>query len=512
MKRLKEKTLSRTSYQGKIPLSFICCCCAILFYVTLSIILSSSFLLLHQEQQELSIMTSILPLVDGRGINDLMITSSTASLIASQEGFIEEPRKSLDQKTGIVTSSSTTTTATSSSTTTNNDDSKRACHVIIVNAPDFHYEVIESTVLRYPLPFHKFNCTTSKPIIFDFLLYDNWLGKDGDISAGVIKPKYLNESEFWSWNTYFESYLQHNIFDRIDGTKALMNRVLKYSDMDNKTADEVDARIDVSCEFNQVSMHEVIKDDRLFCVLHSKCDQCTKLHFERSCFISPMWPKEQCTFMALDLPKFEKSELMSTTTSGHHQIIPMEPRHKIDTGSDIEEGNPMYQPDSSISTMRICIFGRNRNHTILSNLFAQVPYQKYNATFHIGGRDIRELSQVYERSGIDMSKIHIFFEKRYREYYRNVAQCNIYLPATDPKDRPAHFPSGMKRLTGSIPQVIAYKLPSVMHVELEKIYHEYLVVAPVEVYNDTFESKVKALTRMMERVGSGGFFLEATKS
>lgn len=427
-----------------------------------------------------------------------MITTSPLSLIASQVGFIEEPsRNSLDQKNTI-----TSTTAP--------DSDKRACHVVIINAPDFHYEVIESTVLRYPLPFHKFNCTTSKPIIFDFLLYNNWFGKDGDITAGVIKPKYLNESEFWSWNTYFESYLQHNIFDRIDGTKALIHRVLKYSDVDKNKTDEVDARIDVSCEFNQVSMHEVIKDDRLFCVLHSKCDQCTKLHFERSCFISPMWPKEQCTFMVLDLPKFEKSELMSTTTSSsHHQIIPMK-RHKID--SDIEEGNQMYQPDSSNSTMRICVFGRNRNHTILSNLFAQVPYQKYNAKFHIGGRDIRELSQVYERSGIDNSKIHIFFEKRYREYYRNVAQCNIYLPATDPKERPAHFPSGMKRLTGSIPQVIAYKLPSVMHVELEKIYHECLAGAPVEVYDDTFESKVKALTRMMERVGSNSFFLAATKS
>lgn len=438
--------------------------------------------------------TSILVPPDSNLLTRTTTNAATHLPFISQEGSNEKLNESSNQ----------ITTITSSTTIAANND-KRACHVVITNAPDFHYEVIESTALRYPLPFHKFNCTTSKPIIFDFVLYNNWFGKV-DITAGKVKPKYLNDSEFWSWNTYFESYLQYKILDRVDGTKAFFNQVLKFSDMDDKT-DEVDAKIDASCDINQMFIRKMIKDDRLFCVLHGICDRCKELHYERSCFISPMWPKEQCTFMTLDLPKFDKSEFF-VSTSGHEPI------------SGGIEGNPMHQPNdtitttsSSSNTMRICVFGGNRNHTMLSNLFTKVPYQKYNATFHVGGRDIRQLSKVYERSGIDMSKVHIFYEKRYREYYRNVAQCHIYLPATDPNEKPSHFPTGMKKLTGSIPQVIAYKLPSVMHMELEKLYHEYLLHCPVEVYDDTFESKVKALTRMMERVSqySSGFLATTTK-
>ena len=30
---------------------------------------------------------------------------------------------------------------------------------------------------------------------------------------------------------------------------------------------------------------------------------------ERICFLSPMWPKDQCTFVADNLPKFDKHEI-----------------------------------------------------------------------------------------------------------------------------------------------------------------------------------------------------------
>ena len=56
-----------------------------------------------------------------------------------------------------------------------NKDAKklRPCRVILENAIDYHHEVIESVVRRFPLPWHTFNCTTSKPIIYDFALFQN---------------------------------------------------------------------------------------------------------------------------------------------------------------------------------------------------------------------------------------------------------------------------------------------------------------------------------------------------
>ena len=50
---------------------------------------------------------------------------------------------------------------------------QRPCRVILENAIDYHHEVIESVVRRFPLPWHTFNCTTSKPIIYDFALFQN---------------------------------------------------------------------------------------------------------------------------------------------------------------------------------------------------------------------------------------------------------------------------------------------------------------------------------------------------
>ena len=54
-------------------------------------------------------------------------------------------------------------------------------------------------------------------------------------------------------------------------------------------------------------------------------------------------------------------------------------------------------------------------------------------------------------------------------------------------------------MTGNIPVIVAYKIPSVMHIELEHIYHSHFT-APVTVYNDTMESKVAALRDMMVQV------------
>ena len=89
-------------------------------------------------------------------------------------------------------------------------DLRRSCRVIIENKVDFHHEILESAVLRFPLPFHKFNCSSSKPVIYDFALYQNrfHLKIPGLFGSGAKDAKFLNETEFWGWKTYFEKNLQ----------------------------------------------------------------------------------------------------------------------------------------------------------------------------------------------------------------------------------------------------------------------------------------------------------------
>ena len=132
-------------------------------------------------------------------------------------------------------------------------DNRRPCRVLVQNKVDFHHEVIESTVLRFPLPWHEFNCTTSKSVIYDFALYQNRFHLNVPVEKSSLsrKAKHLNETEFWGWKAYFEKSLQYRTFDRKDGsavpTKAYFNDLVLFKELKlNKS--KHDAFIDVSCD------------------------------------------------------------------------------------------------------------------------------------------------------------------------------------------------------------------------------------------------------------------------
>jgi hypothetical protein len=363
------------------------------------------------------------------------------------------------------------------------EDNRRPCRVIIENKVDFHHEILESIALRYPLPWEKYNCSSTKPIMFDFALFDNRF-PNGMITCPEKKcPKHLNETEFVGWKRYFEGHLQNKTFDRaVDGRTVRYNKLIKYAEYESSPLGPPDAVIDATCDIYQrflVWLTHGTYDN--YCVLHRECEFCEDAHYNKSCFLTPMWPKSQCTFLPSDLPRFSREDLHSTLQE--------------DDGDDLD-----------LLQTTVCLFGRERNHTQWANIFLQCPYEKYNVKFIIGSR-VYSVKRIYARaSGIpDKALSFVEHERDYVKFSKRVAQCDILLPATDPIDRPAHFPpsiSGEKskrKLTGSISQVVGYKLHSVMHHELERIYHDYFT-APVEVYGDDIQSKVDALTKMIVTV------------
>mmetsp|Transcript_6752 Transcript_6752/g.12703 ORF Transcript_6752/g.12703 Transcript_6752/m.12703 type:complete len:206 (-) Transcript_6752:733-1350(-) len=110
-------------------------------------------------------------------------------------------------------------TPTSMSTTIASEE--RSCRVIIVNTIDYHHEVIESVVNRFPLPWDTFNCSTKLPIIYDFCLFQDSFPDRAPFHIGDM-PKHLNMTEFWGWKDYFEKFLQYRNITRSinDGTVA----------------------------------------------------------------------------------------------------------------------------------------------------------------------------------------------------------------------------------------------------------------------------------------------------
>ena len=119
---------------------------------------------------------------------------------------------------------------------TNNAPKKRQCRVIIEDKVDYHYEVIESVVLKYPIPLSEIShCdVANQPIIFEFSLYQN-----------RVEPEKLHLTSYAGWFPYYDKYLKGNVKTRYDGTHAYFGDMISYA---NYSKSEVDAIITVTCD------------------------------------------------------------------------------------------------------------------------------------------------------------------------------------------------------------------------------------------------------------------------
>ena len=365
-------------------------------------------------------------------------------------------------------------------------ENQRACRVVIENNVDYHHELIESAVLRFPLPWDEFNCSKTRPVIYDFSLFQNrWPNKIHEWIRTIPKPNHLNETEFWSWKTYFEEKLQGKSFQRTDGRLAYYNSLVSYDEYQTSTNGPLDALIGLTCPERDFQKWIRKGKGKNYCILHGynnnsiteKQNQGIAGSLQKSCFLTPsMWPGNQCAFLPTDLPKINLD------------------RTSKDTSAEI----------------KICVFGNGYNDAEFASLFSKVPYKEYNAKFYVGSRyptntmDGLILKRTYNSIA---NWTVIFHEKDFIEFAKFQASCDILLPKATPSSRPDFFSFSVtgnearRRMTGNIPVIVVYKIPSVMHVELERIYHSYFT-APVMVYNDTMESKVAALRNMMVQVAN----------
>ena len=174
-----------------------------------------------------------------------------------------------------------------------------------------------------------------------------------------------------------------------------------------------------------------------------------------------MWPENQCKFVAADLPKFN-------------------------------------QNDAKPMGIKICVQGSQRNATLATEMFSKIPYQQYNASLHVSGRSSNE-QEVRSKFADLGSRVTFSSETDFITYFKMISRCDIVLPLTDPSSRPNHYPWGDKKSSGIIPSLVAYNLPAVMHKEFANIYSHELT-APWEVYDDTMDSKVEALKKMLVQV------------
>jgi hypothetical protein len=394
----------------------------------------------------------------------------------------------------------------------------RPCRVIIENPIDYHHEVIESVVNRYPLPWHKFNCSTKYPIIYDFSLFQNRFPDRIPFYIGK-RPKHLNQTEFWGWKTYFENNLQYRNITRRERegagmggigsttTVAYYRHFVSNDEYSRGFGKEADAVIDVSCGIDMNFINALKEQKNRYCVLHNEVLGLEEIVKNKTCWVSPMYPSDYCTFLPVDLPRLDSKTLLRMHGADvDEEMVDNDKEHtlqgnKTDCNSRSSNNHNLNQTLSYRRSIRVCaVGGGGRDHSKTVRMFSKVPYRDHNVTLIFSARRIpQKVKKVVSQLGLD-GYVQFTYVKDYMEFAKFVSSCDIYLPCTNPKERKSHFPWGTKHLTGSIPQIIAYNLSSVMHSDLEAIYHDYLK-APVEIYNNETGSDAEALKRMISRLG-----------
>jgi len=168
----------------------------------------------------------------------------------------------------------------------------RPCYITVENKADYHYEVIESAIMQFPLLWDTFNCSKEDTI--------------ADVALAQQHRWAKNELE--PWQNYFETHLAGTTRPRTNGDGAVIHFGSIQNYMNYSRA--YDAYIGVSCDsFDWLG--QLSKGPNQYCVLHGTVDKkimqgrkksLWEQHKERVCWVSPMHP---CYFIPSDLPQFK---------------------------------------------------------------------------------------------------------------------------------------------------------------------------------------------------------------
>ena len=331
-----------------------------------------------------------------------------------------------------------------------------ACRVLVENRPDYHYELVESVILKYPLPWANLtDCDFSRSsrVIFD---------------VGLSKSGWFSD-ELDDYKAYFRAYLRGTHRERLaeDGAAvtAVIGDLVPWGPYDREFA----ARIGVSCGTHSPRGYINADVGRNFCVLHTSCNErdCDDNTEPRSCWLNPM--HERCHFMASVFPMFPESLCN-------------------DDGTKI----------------RLCTVGGAKQHHLLASALGSDKAYYKNAGVVVQVQDrSNAIPRDYNNSHVE-DLVTVARSKSYLAFQEAVSKCHILLPLLDPERNGGYFrfekgAKGARKLSGSLSQVVGYALPTVMHEELYIPYKDVLK-GPATTYNSTLSSFVQSLNTMIEQV------------
>ena len=434
---------------------------------------------------------------------------------STQEEFHERKtiasllQKNTSNFTETAISSNFTETAISSNFTetaisSNDSKMKITCDILLYNRFDFHYEVIESIAMRYPLP-EAINCT-------HFAV---------DISLPREHPQYA-PGEQREWRKYFQNTLRGSTRTRpVDG------KPLTFRNIGSGPKDMYRFIIGVTCDaMMQGRLNKWLDRDirRQRCVMHGTFPQ---RYDNVSCWLNPMF-QDLCFFIPVDLPGGDPPTMAERT-----ELRLARKNQWNDDDNDVSSGGKVDD------TVNICTRGKSGHTALLAKALHEIQASTIrntttnnttgehpgtlNSTAH---RPSRFRLLIFHRSTdfhkelapfITNTTRQIVQEPGFVEFHAKIRhQCDIYIPLLDPETTSKYFVNKKdeqelftKKLSGSISLIIGHGIPSVLAKSLDDIYHPYLT-APATVYADPVQkgtmdgsggpSLEQALREMLDRV------------
>lgn len=314
------------------------------------------------------------------------------------------------------------------------------CSLLIFNRPDWHYEVMESAAIRFPIPWHKYNCSTARPIHTDF-----WVS-DTVHKMGFDKGN--DKVEHDDYVRYFNQSLAGTLRRRADGLIIKFGVAVPIS---NSLKKDTDYTVKV-----QVSTCRYMERENHFCIGHVACENLPvcKDHPEwrhRICWLNSMNPS--CNFVPRDLPQFPPMQLKAS--------------------------DPLVG----------CIGGTWKDIDSLG-----IALQKLKPT----DVEIRHLNRFFEMPStvVKTNKqydpynishmVKFIAELDFVKFQKLFSECDFLLPLLSPTgNAEGYFPHSSRKQSGSISQAIAYQMPTILHTDLYHVFSSDLHPASTHYTNTT---------------------------
>jgi hypothetical protein len=366
----------------------------------------------------------------------------------------------------------------------------RPCRVAVTNSLPFHYETLESIASLFPLDALNFKMTQNvcdeHSILFDYhVIVPSNLH---EVKKSRIKKKVWKSKRATAWIDYFKTTLTetHMTVSSSSGaddkvSRRTFGKVIKIIPTGKSRRETplpiiyfpntYDAVIEASCYCSSIQLDWMKSDSSRSCIFHETCEP--MVEDPRAVWLSPHHKKY---FIPHVLPGSREQEPPEASAVNQMDIVP----HKICViGSQTRRNWGLLRGYLESPSGMAAIAASRFTIQILGQGDLPVELESY--------RNVTTKPRVDDDS----------------EFTHAVRQCNGLILLVSKTIQRDYFPTSAvfdskEKLTGSIPIVIGYQIPVVIHEELYGLYQDHLQHIPQATHSDSVSSFIVAMNQFLD--------------